>query len=201
MTDPETRTPPGRPRSDRTRTAILDATLQLVEERPPGEVTIKAIAEASGAGRQTLYRWWRNRGEIVVEALRESGRQHVRVGAFRALDDGVQQFLRATVTRARALRRALAIVMIDAQSDSDFLELFREQFVEIRRAALFEVFESDDRFRRLSAEKRAFLADTAFGPLWYRLLVQHAALDKRFADELSALVVSCFESLVTEQKS
>ncbi len=186
--------PRGRPRSEAARAAILAAALKLVEERDGAAVTIKAIAEASGAGRQTIYRWWQNRGQIIMEALRESGREQIAVEASAGLEDRLRQFLKATVAEARKARKALAVVMVDAQRDPAFLEEFRHSFVEVRRAAFLALFAVERGDGQLAKRQRDYLADLVYGPLWYRLLVGHAPLDARFADELSASALGYWRS-------
>ncbi len=179
----------GRPRSEETRRAILRAALKLLETRPPTEVTLKAIAEASGAGRQTLYRWWSNRGQIILEALRESGREHIHVSNNAPFEAAFAQFLEATVRQAKRLRPALRVIITDAQLDETFLPEFRDEFVHVRRAALFEVMARSNAFSALSPREQTFLGDLIFGPLWYRVLVSHAPLDSRFAVELQQLAL------------
>ncbi len=59
----------GRRRNAAARDAILDATFELLRARGAAGVTIDAIAEAAGVGRQTIYRWWPARGAVVAEAM------------------------------------------------------------------------------------------------------------------------------------
>lgn len=175
----------GRPRSDQARLAVLESALKLVNERPPAEVTIKLIASEAGVGRQTIYRWWRNRGEIVLEALREISRQRVGRVQTDQLRDAIFRFVGDTVRQAANVRSALAVIVIDAQQDADFLKQFRSEFVEVRRNAFLELFQSDPASSRLSEKDKQFLADLVYGPLWYRLLVRHAPLDAAFAKQLA----------------
>ena len=180
---------PGRPRSNEARYAILQSALKLTQERSPADVTIKAIAEEAKVGRQTIYRWWRSRGEVVLEALLDVGDMHVGQSQTRSPRKAVAQFLEDTIVQARSVRRALAVLMIDAQASSGFLEYFRSEFVEIRRAALIQVIESAAGNVTLTNDEKQFIADLVYGPLWYRLLVGHAPLSRAFADQLTDLVL------------
>jgi AcrR family transcriptional regulator len=54
-------------RVERTRSRVLDATRQLVEEGGPAAVTYSALAERSGVGRATLYRHWPNLEDLWHE--------------------------------------------------------------------------------------------------------------------------------------
>jgi AcrR family transcriptional regulator len=59
----------GRPRSEAARRAILDAARDLLAEHGYDALTIQAIADRSGTGRQTIYRWWASKPLIVADLL------------------------------------------------------------------------------------------------------------------------------------
>jgi AcrR family transcriptional regulator len=59
----------GRPRSETARRAILDAARELLAENGYDALTIQAIAERSGTGRQTIYRWWSSKPLIIADLL------------------------------------------------------------------------------------------------------------------------------------
>lgn len=58
-------------RSEAARQAILRAAADLLVERGYDGLTIEGIAARAGVGKQTIYRWWTSRGEVVAEALFE----------------------------------------------------------------------------------------------------------------------------------
>jgi AcrR family transcriptional regulator len=58
----------GRPRSEQARAAVLYAVDDLLVEVGYAAMTMKGIAERAGVGRQTLYRWWSTKAEILLEA-------------------------------------------------------------------------------------------------------------------------------------
>lgn len=66
---PSATRPPGRPPSPETREAILDATLDLLVERGYAGLSMDAVAERARSGKSTIYRHWRSRAALVVEAL------------------------------------------------------------------------------------------------------------------------------------
>ena len=69
--------PPGRPRSDASRDALLDAAYWQTIERGYAQVTPDSIARAAGAGKQTLYRWWPGKAAIVLDALAHKARARI----------------------------------------------------------------------------------------------------------------------------
>ena len=58
----------GRPRSERARRAVLHAVDDLLVDVGYAAMTMKGIAERAGVGRQTVYRWWSTKAEILLEA-------------------------------------------------------------------------------------------------------------------------------------
>lgn len=59
-------------RSERSRRAILQATLELCREVGYDQMTIEAIARRAGVGKQTIYRWWPSKGVVAFDAIEAS---------------------------------------------------------------------------------------------------------------------------------
>jgi AcrR family transcriptional regulator len=47
---------------------VLEAVDDLLVEQGYARMTMKGIAERAGVGRQTVYRWWSTKAEILLEA-------------------------------------------------------------------------------------------------------------------------------------
>ncbi|KEP76412.1 transcriptional regulator [Microbacterium sp. SUBG005] len=58
-------------RSEAARRAILDAAVRLFAERGYDHLTIEGIARLAGVGKQTIYRWWPSKGDVIAEAILE----------------------------------------------------------------------------------------------------------------------------------
>src|ERR1700761_5400879 len=63
---------PGRPRNERSRQAILRSTLKLLRKHGFAALTIEAVAAGAHVGKATVYRWWPNKGALVVDAFATS---------------------------------------------------------------------------------------------------------------------------------
>jgi AcrR family transcriptional regulator len=177
----------GRPRSATAERALLDAARHLVVRDGYEAVTVAQIAHAAGAGRQTIYRRWPSKAELVLDALLEHARTEVdaREPGDRPVRPALTDFLADTFTALAGTATALRGLMAQAQGDPVFRDLFRDRFIRPRRAAL----------RRLlvRARQRGELRDGAaidvavaalYGALWYRLLLDEP-LDRRFARQLT----------------
>ncbi|MEU4462237.1 TetR/AcrR family transcriptional regulator [Streptomyces sp. NPDC024017] len=74
---------PGKPapdstrRSEKSRRAIYDAALALVVEVGYPKTTIEGIAARAGVGKQTIYRWWSSKADVLMEAFLDLADQSV----------------------------------------------------------------------------------------------------------------------------
>ncbi|MFF1325525.1 TetR/AcrR family transcriptional regulator [Streptomyces sp. KS_5] len=65
-------------RSEKSRRAIYDAALTLVVEVGYPRTTIEGIAARAGVGKQTIYRWWSSKAEVLMEAFLDLGEEAAR---------------------------------------------------------------------------------------------------------------------------
>jgi AcrR family transcriptional regulator len=181
------RRPPGRPRSEQARRAVLDATVGLIEESGYGRLTIDAIARRARVSRQTVYRWWPAKAEIVLEALNDAASAIAPAPDTGSLETDLRTLLRSTIAGATGRNaRMLAALMAEAQFDEAFAESFRRDFLARRRRVLRETLERGRARGEIGASADLdFLVELAFGTLWYRILSHNARLDRRFADQLT----------------
>ncbi|MEU6139101.1 TetR/AcrR family transcriptional regulator [Streptomyces sp. NPDC047081] len=56
-------------RSEKSRRAIYDAALALVGEVGYPKTTVEGIAARAGVGKQTIYRWWASKADVLLEAF------------------------------------------------------------------------------------------------------------------------------------
>lgn len=173
----------GRPRSQASREAILDAAYWQTMERGYSNVTAESIAKAAGAGKQTLYRWWPSKAAVILDAFAEKGRARIdrpQEAAIRVGD--LLSFLRAVFAAVAANGPVLRHLMAEAQFDPDLRALLLERLIEPRRDALRRVLEE----RIPDAARREAMVAAIYGAVWYRLLLDEA-LDEPFAVQLAAL--------------
>ncbi len=65
----------GRPRSEKTRKAILKAAFRLLKRHGFADIASHDIAKEAGVSTATLYRWWKNKEGILVDAYLETARE------------------------------------------------------------------------------------------------------------------------------
>lgn len=59
----------GRPRSEASRLKVLTAAARLTVEGGFEHLTVEGIAAEAGVAKQTVYRWWGSKADVVVEAI------------------------------------------------------------------------------------------------------------------------------------
>ena len=174
---------PGRPRSDASREAILDAAYWQTMERGYASVTAESIAKAAGAGKQTLYRWWPSKAAVILDAFAQKGRARIDRPQEAAIRSGdLSAFLRSLLVALAATAPVLRHLMAESQSDPDLRVLLRREFFEPRRNDLRRVLES----RVPDAALREALTEAIYGAIWLRLLLDEP-LDERLAVDLASL--------------
>ncbi|WP_232733935.1 TetR/AcrR family transcriptional regulator [Kitasatospora sp. CB02891] len=178
---------PGRRRSEESRQAILGAAFDLLGEVGYARLTVEGIAARAGTGKQTVYRWWPGKADVLLEAVTAYARERIPLPetADRAAD--LRAFLAATFAAATPRTTdALRALMAEAQIDPAFGERFRETLLHPRREALGAVV---DRAREAGLLASHLTTDTAvdlaFGALWYRLLATGRPLDDELVELLT----------------
>jgi AcrR family transcriptional regulator len=184
MENPEKRRP-GRPRSEVSRTAILDVAYWQTMERGYDKVTADSIAKAAGAGKQTLYRWWPSKAAVVLDALAEKGRARIDRPQEAAIRSGdLLNFLRAVFAGIAANGAALRHLMAEAQSDRKLRAMLLERLIEPRREALRELLAAHVSDKVM----RETIVAAVYGAIWHRLMLDEP-LDEALAKGLTALAL------------
>jgi AcrR family transcriptional regulator len=183
----------GRARSENSRQAILSAAVQIIGADGYGALSIERIARESGTGKQTIYRWWPTKADVVMEALLRKVELNIPIPNNGTLEADLTEFLATSLRVARMphvpeLLRSLAA---EAQFDTEFAKRFRDTFVEHRRTALTTILARHQPSGGGNSMRTSTLVDVVFGVIWYRLLILPTADDyETLTDELTALVVA-----------
>jgi AcrR family transcriptional regulator len=174
-------------RSEAAREAVLEAADDLLTERGFAGVTVEGIAARAGVAKQTIYRWWPSKVDILLEAFAEdmdenlSPPDHGNVGDdLRALLHRLALFL--TESDEGEVFRALAG---QAQHDPVLATRLRADHLSRQRERDRVPLERAVERGELSADLDIDLAlDQLFGPVYYRVLVTGEAVSREFTDHL-----------------
>lgn len=186
MEDQETRSGPGRPRSAATHAAILGAVAALLTEGGYPAVSIEAVAARAGVGKQTIYRWWPGKPELILEHLMGLAAK-LPTPDSGSLATDLRIYLGATCSgwTAGGTGPVVAALMAEAQVDAAFGARFFRDLIAGRRSALRQLLARGQERGELATDRDLdLLLDLIYGPLWYRLLLRHAPLDEVFIEQL-----------------
>ncbi|GAA5067171.1 AcrR family transcriptional regulator [Thermocatellispora tengchongensis] len=187
MSDRPVQPRPGRKRSEESRLAILTAAFELIAEVGYAGLTIEGIAARSGTGKQTIYRWWPSKADVLMDAMATKAELYVPIPDTGSYAADLRAFLEASFTLARrpAVADGLRALMAEAQIDAAFGERFRASFLRPRRDALGIVLErARSRGELPPGLSPGAIADIVFGTIWYRLLATRRLPDDRLVEEL-----------------
>jgi AcrR family transcriptional regulator len=184
----------GRPRSEKSRQAILLAARELLLGHGLSSISMDAVAERAGASKATIYRWWPSKELLALDALFsewEPGRPDTDDTGSLAGD--LLALIRPWARRlgAKPYGRVIAALVCRAQNDPEFAEEYRVRFVQPRRDRGRLIFARAIERNQIPADTDIEAAlDLLYGPFYHRLLHGHAPLTDRFARTVVDYVVT-----------
>ncbi len=177
----------GRPRRASASTDILDAALETLAERGFQAATIESIAARAGVGRNTIYRRWSSKEELIADALQKlvvdiDLRDGDDIHAL--LLDWIRDFVR--VFGDPLYGRILPAVLGEVQANPVFAQMYAERVVRPRYEALVGIL-------RRAAERGALrrdadveqIADLLAAPPFVRVLrIGLPPITEHYAEDL-----------------
>jgi AcrR family transcriptional regulator len=174
-------------RSEQARRAVLEAADDLLAERGFAALTIEGIAARAGVSKQTIYRWWSSKVDILLDTLVDDMAEHLTPPDHGDLRRELREHLARvarflTGTDAGAVFRAL---VGQAQHDPALATRLRADYLSQQHAR--------DRLPLCRAVARGDLpadtdvdqaVDRLLGPVYYRVLVTGEPLPRGFTDTL-----------------
>jgi AcrR family transcriptional regulator len=177
----------GRKRSEQSRLAILTAAYDLVGEIGYARLTVEGIAARAGTGKQTIYRWWPSKADVVLDALATKADLNIPIPDEGSYAADLRAFLLASFALGNqsTLIGILRALMAQAQIDPEFWQRFREAFLQRRRDALGVITgRAEARGDLPPGLSAGTVADIVFGVIWYRVLATRELPGAALADEL-----------------
>lgn len=184
----------GRRRSLQAETAILKATLYLLERKPLRKVTADAIARRAGVSKATIYKWWPNKSLVALDAYLAGMTEQVSMPDTGSAELDFREQLKSVMAfYTSPLGRLFGQFLAEGQSDPEFLALFRERFLYARRNAARVMWQRGvDRGEIRKEVDGEIVLDLIYGPMVFRLLAGHGSVSPH---ESEALVDAAFSGL------
>ena len=187
---PVTRPHTGRRRNEDAEQAILQAAAELLAAGDGALITVGAIAERAGVGKQTIYRWWPSKSAVLLDAMIHRAAEVAPSPDTGDLQTDLRLFLRSTFAAAPDNRSLLLGVLREALGDAATMEQLAV-YTAARRDALAQILDrARDRGQIPATARLDTVVDQAFGLLWYRMIFAHHPLDERAADDIAAALAT-----------
>ncbi|WP_309085572.1 TetR/AcrR family transcriptional regulator [Chelativorans sp.] len=176
----------GARRNPETEEAILNAAQEVLQEAGYAGFSIEAVARRARAGKPTIYRWWRGKGDLLLEVYRRSK------GNFRFPDTGdlaedLTLFVGKLLGHWRTNRsgQIFRSILAEAQHDEITAEAVADYFVD-RRDYVAGMAERAQRRGELAPDiDPKLVAELAVSFAWNRLFTHRCEIGE---DELRAIM-------------
>ncbi len=177
-------------RSARVQAAVFEATFQLLEEGGYEGLSMASIAERAGVHETSLYRRWKTKEQLVLDAVNHRVAQGIPVpdtGALRsdlvAVLQSLRLFLQSTVGQT-LLQTAVATLHLPE------LCAFRQEHWRQRRAHLHILFDRAIARGELSPQVDCqLLLETLSGIVYMRLFVVNEPVDEMLPERVVDLIL------------
>ncbi len=174
------------PRVERSRRAILEATLDELGEVGYGAMTIESIAARANVGKATVYRHWSGKLQLIESALVELEHDIV-VPADGAARERIAVFLRGLAVHIgdSTLASCLPALVSAAEYDPLVAE-FKRRFSHARRQQLVDLVVEGMEAGEIPCDRDpAFVAELLVSPIFFRRLISQEPLG---ADHVEAVI-------------
>jgi AcrR family transcriptional regulator len=185
--------PIGRPRSQATHQAILNALRELLVEHPLADISIEAIAKRAGAGKKTIYRWWNDKASLFADLYDSDNPQTLCVPDMGSLEKELTQasrqiwrFWRESPS-GQAYRQLIAICQSNVQS----LNELRDELIPRRRKIVQDILDRAVARGEIRKADCAILIDMVMGFNMFHLITNSLDDDSVIPKMISILVKGC----------
>ncbi|MFF2774031.1 TetR/AcrR family transcriptional regulator [Streptomyces sp. NPDC058052] len=180
--------PPLRRRGARMRSAVLAATVDVLAEHGLAGTTVGAVARAAGVHETSVYRRWRTRENLILEALTEQADAAVPLpDTGRVRDDLVAYF--GSLARLLATPQGEALLRLSAERDDTLPDRRLAYWSDRLDRGAVMVRRAVDRGELPPDTDPSLVIEALGGPLFTRALISGAPLGEDLATRLVDLVL------------
>ncbi len=155
------------------------------------ELSIEAIAADANVGKTTVYRWWPNKGALVVDAFSSSVRKRLVFPDSGSVYTDISLQMGHLVKILRSRRGQIVAALIGGgQTDPELIEAFRERFVRPRRLEAYATLRRGIQRGELPQGKDLdLILDSLYGAIYMRFLIWKDGLTAEFIQEVCGMVL------------
>ena len=181
-------------RNQRSRQAILSATADLLGEVGYTKLTVEAIAARAGVGKQTIYRWWPDKGAVVLDAYLAlvGAEQDLTVPDSGDLEADLRLVLGTTVNSLadpvfeQRYRALLTAIQDDPQLAAALLDRLLKPWLEATKQRLRAAQQAGQLRNDVDLD---VAAELLYGPVYYRWLLRTGPISREYVDAVVAMTL------------
>jgi AcrR family transcriptional regulator len=186
--------PPGRPRSSLADEAIVEAVVDLAAQGGLEALTVEGVAARAGVGKNTVYRRYPNKIDLVVGAVR----WYAKPGAPPPDTGTARNDLRALVDEhveivtATPLGRLVPMLVAARATVPELAAAYADIVAERRARSAAVVRRAVERGDLRADVEVDAVIDSFTSPVFYRLLITKDPLDAAFCDGVVEATLRAF---------
>jgi AcrR family transcriptional regulator len=180
-------------RSERSRTAILNATRDLVMKVGYDAMSIESIAATAGVGKQTIYRWWPSKFAVVLDMWAPDIHLNIAFPDTGDLAADLKTQIKAVIDLGNDpfFGPSFRALVADSQHDDALTAQLLDRIFGPRIAACKERLRRGQEAGQLDPDVDLDLAiDLFYGGFYHRYLLRVAPLSHDYADAVVDAVLA-----------
>ena len=180
-------------RNQRSRQVILSATADLLGEVGYTKLTVEAIAARAGAGKQTIYRWWSDKGALVLDAYLAlvGAEQDLTVPDSGDLEADLRLVLGTTANSFAdpVFEQQYRALLTAIQDDANLAEALLDRLLKPWLAATKQRLRAAQRAGQIRKVDLDVAAELLYGPVYYRWLLRTGPISREYVDAVVAMTL------------
>lgn len=169
----------GARRNPASQAAILAAARAVLAEEGYAGFSIDAVSRRAGAGKPTIYRWWKNKAELLIEVY-AAEKAMVKAAATGSLADDLALYTVALwdFWRDTPSGRTFRALVAEAQNDAAALAALRDKFLPERLCDVRALFAAAVARGEIGLDEVEMRLGLYVGFNWYYVLTDQLDADR-----------------------
>lgn len=175
-------------KTSRRKQCILNAVSEALEEYDYSHLTVEDIAARAGVGKSTIYRWWKHKSDLVLDAFKEQTAPVFELDFQQSLAFNFnQQLLKLSQALNHPVGRALLVVMAEHREAAG--EFFKQYLLPRREQMRKLIQVAIERHEIIAEYPFELMLDTLYGPIHYQIIFFNRIPDQIYIEHLVSLVM------------
>jgi AcrR family transcriptional regulator len=180
------------PRGATVRANVLAATLAELTDTGYAALTVEAVAERAGVHKTTVYRRWRDRETLVIDALTDHVATERPIPDTGSIETDLLDLVRSLVRLVNdpEQRAAMTVLFSDAARVPEIAQIKRRFYADRFQRAAPAIARAVERGELPAGIDPDELLQTLIAPLHLKLLVTEEPIDETTADRAVAVTLA-----------